>query len=182
MQAWRSRRLWAAVGFRPSPRSCPRLSPQVALWGFLLPVVYVLASSITNLVFKDALILKARRGGGAGWREGGKAPPAAGQALVLASLALACSFSWAPARGRRARWAAVAPRVHSVTCSRCHAAVPAPQAPCPNCSTENTVYFGDILTIQGNRKESTVPCSNCKTQLTFNALSREVVVADEAAA
>ncbi len=30
----------------------------MALWGFLLPIVYVLASSITNILFKDALILK----------------------------------------------------------------------------------------------------------------------------
>lgn len=35
------------------------------LWGFLLPTIYVLASSITNLIFKDALILKV---GGAGVR------------------------------------------------------------------------------------------------------------------
>lgn len=48
----------------------------VALWGVLLPTVYVLASSITNLVFKDALILKVGRawgmargavGGECGW-------------------------------------------------------------------------------------------------------------------
>ncbi|PRW05866.1 PGR5 chloroplastic [Chlorella sorokiniana] len=85
----------------------------VVLWGFILPVIYVLASSITNLIFKDALILKA---------------------------------------------------------------------PCPNCNTENTVYFGDILTIQGNRKENTVPCSNCKTQLRFDARTREVDVVEEAQA
>jgi len=36
------------------------LVPQVVLWGFLLPTIYVLASSITNLIFKDALILKVR--------------------------------------------------------------------------------------------------------------------------
>lgn len=79
------------------------------------------------------------------------------------------------------RWAALQRSVHGMTCNRW----PAPcalQAPCPNCSTENTVYFGDILTIQGNRKENTVPCSNCKAQLTFNANTREVVAADEAAA
>lgn len=35
------------------------------MWGFLLPTIYVLASSITNLIFKDALILKV---GGAGVR------------------------------------------------------------------------------------------------------------------
>lgn len=78
----------------------------VALWGFLLPTVYVLASSLTNLVFKDAVILKAS---------------------------------------------------------------------CPNCGTENTTYFGDILTVPGPRKKSVVPCSNCKVQLEFNEEQREVV-------
>ena len=34
----------------------------VALWGVLLPTIYVLAASITNLVFKDALILTVRAG------------------------------------------------------------------------------------------------------------------------
>lgn len=38
----------------------------VALWGFLLPTVYVLASSLTNLVFKDAVILKVGRPAGRG--------------------------------------------------------------------------------------------------------------------
>jgi hypothetical protein len=54
----------------------------VVLWGFLLPTIYVLASSLTNAVFKDALILKA---------------------------------------------------------------------PCPNCGTETTTYFGDILTVAGEQ-------------------------------
>lgn len=66
--------------------ACPQLIelPEpygiVVLWGFLLPTIYVLASSLTNAVFKDALILKA---------------------------------------------------------------------PCPNCGTETTTYFGDILTVAG---------------------------------
>jgi hypothetical protein len=30
------------------------------VWGLLLPVIYVLASSLTNLAFKDALVLKAK--------------------------------------------------------------------------------------------------------------------------
>ncbi len=52
----------------------------VALWGVLLPIVYVLSTSITNAVFKDALILRGT---------------------------------------------------------------------CPNCGTESTTYFGDILTVSG---------------------------------
>ena len=32
----------------------------VALWGLLLPVLYLLSSSITNLVLRDGLILKGQ--------------------------------------------------------------------------------------------------------------------------
>ncbi|PSC69824.1 PGR5 1A [Micractinium conductrix] len=77
------------------------------VWGVTLPTIYVLASSITSLVFKDALILKA---------------------------------------------------------------------PCPSCGTENTTYFGDILTVAGNRKKNVIACSNCKAQMKFDADRREVVV------
>lgn len=100
-------------------------SPQVALWGFLLPVVYVLASSLTNLVFKDALILKARR-----------APPAAAGASDGAGRGHGkgscgcCAAAWLGSETDRP-------------------AVSFAQAPCPNCGTESTVYFGDILTIPG---------------------------------
>lgn len=31
----------------------------IVVWGFVLPVVYILSNAITNLVFKDALVLKA---------------------------------------------------------------------------------------------------------------------------
>lgn len=79
----------------------------VALWGVLLPIVYVLSTSITNAVFKDALILRAT---------------------------------------------------------------------CPNCGTESTTYFGDILTVSGNRKTNEVKCANpeCKSTLTFDNTKRSV--------
>lgn len=77
----------------------------VALWGFLLPIVYVLASSITNVIFRDALILKA---------------------------------------------------------------------PCPNCGTEAVTYFGDILTVAGNRKTNEIKCSSCQSSLVFDSTTREV--------
>lgn len=84
----------------------------VALWGVLLPTIYVLAASITNLVFKDALILKA---------------------------------------------------------------------PCPNCGTEAVTYFGDILTVPGNRENNTITCSSCKSQLTFDSEKRTVTAVEPAA-
>jgi hypothetical protein len=34
--------------------------------------------------------------------------------------------------------------------------------PCPNCSFENRVYFGDILGVEGFDKVAEVKCPNCK--------------------
>jgi hypothetical protein len=82
----------------------------IVVWGLILPMVYVLSNAITNLVFKDALVLKA---------------------------------------------------------------------PCPSCGTDNIAYFGDIFTVSGNREVNTVECSNCKSKLSFNAETRQVVVAEE---
>lgn len=56
-------------------------------WGLLLPVVYVVATQITNVIFKDALVLRG---------------------------------------------------------------------PCPNCNTDNFTYFGNILTVPGNRGTNAV--------------------------
>ena len=39
--------------------------------------------------------------------------------------------------------------------------------PCPSCSSENSVFFGDVLGVEGDFGESTVKCNNCKTQLTI---------------
>lgn len=83
----------------------------IVVWGLVLPAVYVLSNAITNLVFKDALILKAN---------------------------------------------------------------------CPNCGTENFTYFGDILTVSGNRQSNMVDCANCKSKLSFDAEKREVQVEPEA--
>lgn len=38
--------------------------------------------------------------------------------------------------------------------------------PCPNCGTENRIYFGDVLGVVGDRDESSVKCTNCKSSLT----------------
>lgn len=40
--------------------------------------------------------------------------------------------------------------------------------PCPNCSAENRVYFGDILGVDGFTTEAKIKCNNCKTE--FNVL------------
>ena len=82
----------------------------IVVWGFVLPAVYVVSTAITNLVFKDALVLKAQ---------------------------------------------------------------------CPACGTENFTYFGDILTVSGNKDANVVECPECKSKLRFSADTREVVVQDE---
>jgi hypothetical protein len=79
----------------------------LVVWGVVLPAVYVVANAITNLVFKDALVLKTK---------------------------------------------------------------------CPTCGTTNLAFFGDILTVSGNRDTCDVDCPSCKTKLTFNARKREIAV------
>ena len=124
---------------------CRSLCTQVVLWGFLLPTIYVLASSLTNVVFKDALILKVLLGG---W---------------------CCRVTGSSTRSRRSK-SSKAAAVPTKMGGRTQQLWPAhtiiaplrtsvlrlltqlPQAPCPNCNTENTVYFGDILTIQGEHE------------------------------
>ena len=48
------------------------------------------------------------------------------------------------------------------------------QGPCPTCNEDVTTYFGDILTISGNRELNQVVCSNCKSKLDINATKRQV--------
>eukprot|EP01024_Parvocaulis_polyphysoides_P017441 TRINITY_DN176_c1_g1_i1.p1 TRINITY_DN176_c1_g1~~TRINITY_DN176_c1_g1_i1.p1 ORF type:complete len:328 (+),score=33.80 TRINITY_DN176_c1_g1_i1:69-1052(+) len=82
----------------------------IALWGVTLPLLYIISSSLTDLVFKDAMILKG---------------------------------------------------------------------PCPNCGAENLTYFGNIFTVQGNQQKNMVKCTNCGSELQFDAVRREIVVAEK---
>ena len=40
------------------------------------------------------------------------------------------------------------------------------RGPCPSCNFENTVFFGNILGVEGFATEASVKCPNCKTQFT----------------
>ena len=40
------------------------------------------------------------------------------------------------------------------------------RGPCPSCNFDNTVYFGDILGVEGFGAEASVKCPNCKTEFT----------------
>jgi transcription elongation factor Elf1 len=77
------------------------------VWGAVLPIVFIFVASITNIVFKDNLILRG---------------------------------------------------------------------PCPNCGANNSTYFGDILTVKGNREVNKLDCQECKATLEFNANKREIKV------
>lgn len=49
-------------------------------------------------------------------------------------------------------------------------------APCPSCGQENFSYFGDILTVEGNRGKNEVQCSSCKAKLIYDETTRQVTV------
>lgn len=79
------------------------------LWGLLLPTCFVIASSITNIFFKNAQVLKG---------------------------------------------------------------------PCPNCGEENFTFFGDVMTVSGNRGQNLVDCVKCNASLTFDENKRIIVVGE----
>mmetsp|Transcript_62256 Transcript_62256/g.124794 ORF Transcript_62256/g.124794 Transcript_62256/m.124794 type:complete len:303 (+) Transcript_62256:54-962(+) len=39
--------------------------------------------------------------------------------------------------------------------------------PCPDCNTENRVFFGDVLGVKGFGDEADLKCSNCKSKLSI---------------
>ncbi len=79
----------------------------LVVWGFVLPIVYVIASAITNVVVRDPLILKA---------------------------------------------------------------------PCPNCGAPTQSFFGEILTVAGNKAGAEVACGACGSKLQFDRAAREVTL------
>ena len=48
------------------------------------------------------------------------------------------------------------------------------QGPCPSCGQQSSTYFGDILTVRGNREVNKVNCENCKSEMQFIAPKRQV--------
>mmetsp|Transcript_41950 Transcript_41950/g.133904 ORF Transcript_41950/g.133904 Transcript_41950/m.133904 type:complete len:186 (+) Transcript_41950:620-1177(+) len=45
---------------------------------------------------------------------------------------------------------------------------------CPNCGEGQVSYFGDILTIKGNREENELKCESCKSDIKFVANDRQI--------
>lgn len=137
----------------------------IIVWGIVLPSIFLAASALTNIVLKDALILKVL-------------PPvspvsfrAAGSDLLgsLGGMHWLCHA--VPCQcDLRSRWQPCA--------SPCQQSIaPLMQGPCPSCGTQASTYFGDILTVRGNREKNTVTCDNCKAKMDFLAPKRQVIIA-----
>ena len=47
---------------------------------------------------------------------------------------------------------------------------------CPNCGAENLTFFGDVMTVSGNRGQNIVDCTSCGAGLTFDEDKRIIVV------
>ncbi|KAL1547545.1 PGR5-like protein 1A, chloroplastic [Salvia divinorum] len=48
--------------------------------------------------------------------------------------------------------------------------------PCPNCGTENTSFFGTILSISSGGATNKVKCSNCGTDMVYDSKSRLITL------
>ena len=50
------------------------------------------------------------------------------------------------------------------------------KAPCPNCGASNIAFFGDILTVKGDKESLDVSCESCKRLINFQRRTRQVVL------
>ncbi|KAH6778967.1 PGR5-LIKE A [Perilla frutescens var. hirtella] len=50
--------------------------------------------------------------------------------------------------------------------------------PCPNCGTENTSFFGTILSISSGGITNQVKCSNCATDMVYDSKTRLITLPD----
>ncbi|KOM32659.1 hypothetical protein LR48_Vigan01g221500 [Vigna angularis] len=50
------------------------------------------------------------------------------------------------------------------------------KGPCPNCGTENTSFFGTILSISNGGSTNTVKCSNCGTAMEYDSTTRLITL------
>lgn len=48
------------------------------------------------------------------------------------------------------------------------------RGPCPNCGVDNRVFFGDVFMVKGDKEESTIKCTNCKTPMTIKRATLRV--------
>ncbi|KAM7531217.1 hypothetical protein LguiB_034627 [Lonicera macranthoides] len=50
------------------------------------------------------------------------------------------------------------------------------KGPCPNCGTENSSFFGTILSISSGGSTNNTKCSNCETPLVFDSSTRLITL------
>ncbi|KAL0324374.1 UNVERIFIED_CONTAM: PGR5-like protein 1A, chloroplastic [Sesamum calycinum] len=50
------------------------------------------------------------------------------------------------------------------------------EGPCPNCGTENTSFFGTILSISSGGSVNNVKCSNCGTDMVYDSQTRLITL------
>ncbi|XP_054825245.1 PGR5-like protein 1B, chloroplastic [Prosopis cineraria] len=50
------------------------------------------------------------------------------------------------------------------------------KGPCPNCGTENTSFFGTILSISSGGSTNKVKCSNCGTDMVYDSSTRLITL------
>ncbi|KAK7265525.1 hypothetical protein RJT34_33145 [Clitoria ternatea] len=50
------------------------------------------------------------------------------------------------------------------------------KGPCPNCGTENTSFFGTILSVSSGGSTNTVKCSDCGTEMVYDSTSRLITL------
>ncbi|EYU39022.1 hypothetical protein MIMGU_mgv1a010322mg [Erythranthe guttata] len=48
--------------------------------------------------------------------------------------------------------------------------------PCPNCGTENTSFFGTILSVSSGGSVNTLKCSNCGTEMVYDSKARLITL------
>ncbi|XP_029127662.1 PGR5-like protein 1A, chloroplastic [Cajanus cajan] len=50
------------------------------------------------------------------------------------------------------------------------------KGPCPNCGTENTSFFGTILSISSGNSTNNVKCENCETKMVYDSKTRLITL------
>ncbi|KAF7810231.1 PGR5-like protein 1A, chloroplastic [Senna tora] len=50
------------------------------------------------------------------------------------------------------------------------------KGPCPNCGTENTSFFGTILSISSGGSTNKVKCTNCSTEMVYDSATRLITL------
>nr|GMD98770.1 PGR5-like protein 1A, chloroplastic [Ipomoea batatas] len=56
------------------------------------------------------------------------------------------------------------------------------KGPCPNCGTENTSFFGTILSVSSGGSSNTVKCTNCGTDMVYDSSTRLITLPEGSSA